>query len=366
MLIGAVRKFTPGFVKPENRETSQASEPSDDRSIVDKVIDLGKRAYRGINRPEFPTYKQSEKTYDAAIENFDLRDESRDRDVPLTVYYPKNKEELESSPVVVMSHGLAGNSLTYRYFGQHLAEHGYTVLQPTHVGSDTKSFLLKPSWNIIDDALGIFSQQELVDRGRDVSFALDQLAEGRLGEDVQSKVDLENVALAGHSFGALTTQAMAGVTVKDEEGREVPIQDDRFDAFIAMSPYGDSVPTHLLGMDPESYEEIKKPLLTLSGDKDWLFTGTGGPKVHLDTFYGAGSDRKYHVVIGNTFHASFAQVFGTLGPTKEMTNSTSLAFLDANLKGDEEAQAYLDKDLQRVAASRKSVALVHEGCGHEN
>ncbi|MCA9781870.1 MAG: hypothetical protein KC800_34365, partial [Candidatus Eremiobacteraeota bacterium] len=249
------------------------------------------------------------------------------------------------------SHGLAGNEYTYRYFGKHLASHGYTVLQPTHVGSDTASFIKKPGINI-------FSQHELVDRGKDVSFALDLLEQGKLPDNLSEKVDLEHVALAGHSFGALTAQAMAGVEVTDHEGHKVPIEDDRFDAYIAMSPYGDSLPTYLLGMDPKTYEKIEKPLLTISGDHDRLFTGTEGPRVHRDTFNGASSNHKYHLEIDKTVHASFAQVFGVVGMTAAMTNSTSLAFLDAHLQGNEKAHDYLVDELPKVARSRKSDAFI--------
>lgn len=335
--------------KSESQDSFEAQESGD--GFFDRMKGMAKRAIDGFSRPKLPLYKESEGEHQVSIERLNFRDESRGRDVPLVVYHPSNKEDLDKSPVVVFSHGLAGNEYTYRYFGKHLASHGYTVLQPTHVGSNTSSFVKRPGLNI-------FSQKELIDRGKDVSFALDLLQDGKLSKEISEKVDLENVALAGHSFGALTAQAMAGVVVKDHEGKEVPIQDDRFDAFIGMSPYGDSLPTHLLGMDPSTFDRIEKPLLTLSGDIDRLFTGTKGAKVHLDTFHGASSEHKYHVVIDKTLHAAFAQMYGLIGVTAALTNSTSMAFLDANLKGDKKAHDYLVDDLAKVAHSHKSVALV--------
>ena len=335
--------------EPNDSFVSEASSKLGD--FYDQAKDMAKRALKGLARPKLPLYKDGEGPYGTKIERFDFKDETRNRDIPLVVYSPENKDGLEKSPVVVFSHGLAGNEYTYRYFGKHLASHGYTVLQPTHVGSDTTSFIKRPGLNI-------YSQQELVDRGKDVSFALDLLEKGKLPLSVSEKVDLENVALAGHSFGALTAQAMAGVEVTDHEGHKVPIEDDRFDAYIAMSPYGDSLPTHLLGMNPKTYEKIEKPLLTISGDHDRLFTGTEGPRVHRDTFNGASSNHKYHLEIDKTVHASFAQVFGVVGMTAAMTNSTSLAFLDAHLQGNEKAHDYLVDELPKVARSRKSDAFI--------
>jgi pimeloyl-ACP methyl ester carboxylesterase len=332
-------------------DSFRAQDPSDAGGFFDWAKKVAKRALKGLARPKLPLYGEGDGPHDVAIERLGFRDDARDRDIPLVVYHPKDKENLEKSPVVVFSHGLAGNQYTYRYFGKHLASHGYTVLQPTHEGSDTTSFLKRPG-------VGIFSQRELMDRGKDVTFCLDLLEHGKLPAEVSSKVDMENVALAGHSFGALTAQAMAGVVVKDHSGLEVLVEDDRFDAYIGMSPYGDSLPTHLLGMDPETYDRIDKPLLTISGDHDRLFTGGEGPRVHRDTFNGASSKHKYHVEIDKTVHASFAQMFGLIGITAAMTNSTSLAFLDAHLKENEEAHEYLLHELPKVARSYNSDAFI--------
>ena len=368
MLIGSLTSRLLGQnQKPEARtsasESPQESENSDSfvseagtEGFFDGLRDLAGKAYAGLRRPKLPLYKDSAGEHEVSTQRFKFEDETRGRKIPMVVYSPKDLPEGEKSPVVVFSHGLAGNSYTYKYFGEHLASHGYTVLQPTHLGSDTTSFVRKPS-------LGIFSQKELVNRTKDVSYALDQLENGGLPEEITKNVDMENVALAGHSFGALTAQAMAGVDVKDKQGNEREVQDERIDAFIGMSPYGDSLPTHLLGMDPKSYSDIEKPLLTLSGDHDRLFTGTEGPDVHLDTFHGASSKHKYHLVIDKTLHASFAQVFGLVGITAAMTNSASLAFLDANLKQDKAAHEYLVDDLPKVALSRNSHAFVGPHCG---
>ena len=353
MLIGALRNKILPPPLPKDSFTCQEEEPV---GFLEGIRDLAQKAVEGLRRPKLPLYKEKTGEYRVAIERFDFKDDSRERKVPLTVYHPEGLEEGQKSPVVVFSHGLAGNELTYRYFGKHLANHGYTVLQPTHVGSDTTSFVRRPSLNI-------FSQKELVERTKDVSYALDLVENKVLPERITSHADLENVALAGHSFGALTAQAMAGVDVVDKKGAEAEVEDERIDAFIGMSPYGDSLPTHLLGMDPKSYGKIEKPLLTLSGDHDRIFTGTEGPNVHLDTFNGASSEHKYHVVIDKTMHASFGQVFGLIGITAAVANSTSMAFLDSTLKQDEAAHQYLLNDLSKVALSHDCHAFVGPHCG---
>ncbi len=281
-------------------------------------------------------------------------DESRGRKVPLNVYYPEKKGESkkEKSPVVVLSPGLGGNAATYRYLARHMASHGYLVLQPTHEGSNTKAMLTKTP-------LFSFTQKELIQRKADLSFSLDLLEGGKLPKEISATADTENTALVGHSFGALTAQAVAGVATRDKEGQEIDMAEERFDAFIAMSPYGDSVPTRILGMDPNTYSRVEQPIMYMSGDDDRTFTMGAGPKVHLTPYEGTASEDRYHVLVGGASHMDFAQVFGVADQnTADMTRSSSIAFLDAHLKGEDEARAYLADDLPRVARSRDSLASV--------
>lgn len=351
--------------KPRNARAEQPAAPresfaqnSGTDSLVGKVKTFAGRVLRGFSYPKEPAYKADKGDYKVAVSYKTVTDESRQRKIPMVMYYPKGLEEPGSSPVVVMSHGLAGNSATYQYFGQHLASHGYTVIQPTHVGSDTSAVLTRTP-------VLTFTQGELKHRVADIKYTLDmvQNKDERLPEALTDSADIKHVALAGHSFGAITAVAMAGTDVVDEHGKKVPVYDRRIDAFIAMSPYGDSLPSHLAGLDVETYDDIKKPMLYLSGSKDGLFTLGKGPHVHTKPFEDTGTDEKYHVVIGGTRHAEFAQVIGLFDRrTAEMTDSTSTAFLDAYLKNDKDAKSYLTDELPGVARTRDSWAFIgHAG-----
>lgn len=325
-----------------------------DSSLVDKVAGFAGRVLDGFRYPKEPAYKAQTGPYKVDASYTTVVDEKRQRKIPMAVYYPKGLAKKGSSPVVVMSHGLAGNALTYQYYGQHLASHGYTVLQPTHVGSDTKAVLTK-------SPVFTFTQGELKERVADIQYTLDMVEDRdkRLPAKLTDSADMKNVALAGHSFGAITGAAMAGAEVKDEEGEKIPLGDKRIDAFIAMSPYGDSLPSHLVGLDVGTYGNIEKPILYLSGSKDGLFTLGKGPTVHSGPFQGTGTDEKYHLVIGGTRHAEFAQVIGIFDRrTVEMTESTSTAFLDAYLKKDKAAREYLTDELPAIARTRDSWAFI--------
>ncbi len=337
---------------PEALEQFEKSSQGD--SWLDKIKSFGGRVLKGVSNTKVPAYKAGDGPYKVSARYTSFVDESRQRKIPMAVYYPKGMTKAKSSPVVVMSHGLAGNIATYQYFGKHLASHGYTVLQPTHVGSDTTAVLTK-------SPVFTFTQGELKQRAADIDFTLDLVEnkDKRLPKELTDSADMRRVALAGHSFGGITAVAMAGAEVKDDEGNRVPFQDKRIDAFISMSPYGDSLPSHLLGVDVNTYDKINKPILYLSGDKDGLFTFGKGPTAHSGPFQGTGTDDKYHVVIGGTRHAEFAQVVGLVDrKTVEMTGSTSTAFLDAYLKKDKAAKAYLTEELPAVARTRESWAFI--------
>lgn len=298
--------------------------------------------------PELPLYKEERGPCKVAKHTQAFRDEKRDRDIPVTVYYPENPEE--KSSVVVLSHGLGGNRVTYQYLGKHLASHGYTVIQPTHEGSDTMAMLTRtPVFS--------FTQEELVERAQDISFCLDLVEQNRLPQTICQDADMEKVALAGHSFGALTTTVMAGAVSRDEQGEPLQLKDERIDAFIAMSPFGDALPNRILNMDPESYQQIQQPILYMNGEHDRIFTLGKGSKVHSVPYQRTGSKDKYQVIVGDAYHLSFAQAYGLVDPeTTDMTRSTSVAFLDAHLHNQPEARAYLADELPVAARSRDSLA----------
>ena len=315
---------------------------------VEQLKKIATTAAKELFPEELPLYKEELGPYKPAVHKEEFVDPERGRSIPLTVHYPEDSSK--PSPVMILSHGLAGNATTYRYLGKHLASHGYTVLQPTHVGSDTKAVLKKTIFFAFD-------QEELVDRSEDVKFCLDLLESDALPEQIKENVDLENVALAGHSFGALTAQALAGLKVQDESGNSLIEKDERIDAFVAMSPYGDSLPSSLLGFDLDTYENIDQPILLMHGEDDDLFTLGKGSKVHSLPFQEAASADKYQVIVGGAGHLSFAQPVGILDPeTTDITKSTTLAFLDAHLLNQPAARAYLSDELSEVARSRKSEA----------
>lgn len=280
-----------------------------------------------------------------------FRDRQRSLEVPLTIHFPRGLEAGQRCPVVVISPGLGAHPQATRFLEKHLASHGYIVLQPSHLGSDWGAVFTRTP-------LGAFTQKELLNRVNDIRLTLSLLEESRLPPYLLARADLERMALAGHSFGAMTAQAIAGVPVYNNEGIPLELADDRFKVFIGMSPFGDSFPTRRLGFDLSNYRRITRPFLFMSGDKDDLFTLGKGAQAHLGPFQKIASAVRYHVLIGNTRHADFSEILGVLRKqTAQVVNSTSTAFLDAYLSGIPEARTYLEEQLQSAVRRYQSWAL---------
>ncbi|MDJ0900636.1 MAG: alpha/beta hydrolase [Xenococcus sp. MO_188.B8] len=136
-----------------------------------------------------------------------LRDRSRDRNFEVDVYQPE-AWRAGQTPVVIISHGLSSSPQNFGYYAEHLASYGYVVAVPQHPGSDSQQLQdLKAGLS-----RQIFLTSEFVDRPKDLSSVIDEL-ERRNKADFAGKLDLNRVAVIGHSFGGYTALAIAGATI---------------------------------------------------------------------------------------------------------------------------------------------------------
>jgi len=119
-------------------------------------------------------------------------------------------ERSSPAPLVVISHGIGSDRMTFAYLAEHLASHGFAVLVPEHAGSNAKHLqaLLRGSEN------EIAKPSEFDDRPLDIRFWLDYLEKKVASSEVWAQaIDPDAVIVIGHSFGAYTALALAGATV---------------------------------------------------------------------------------------------------------------------------------------------------------
>lgn len=140
-------------------------------------------------------------------ETLTLTDTSRNRTFYVLVFAPQTYRT-NKTPVVIISHGLASRPEDFADVGQYLASYGYVVAIPQHPGSDTK----QKEALLNGTSREVFDVKEFIDRPKDISFVIDEL-ERRNQSEFGGRLDLENVGVAGHSFGGYTALAVAGAEI---------------------------------------------------------------------------------------------------------------------------------------------------------
>lgn len=274
------------------------------------------------------------------------RDARRDRSVPYLIRYPDGATG--PVPVVIFSHGLGGSRRGAAYYGEHLASHGYVVVMVQHPGSDVSVWNgVRPDPGNVDQGLlarAIADPRVTLNRFFDIPFALDQLtlmnaADGPL----KGRMDLTRIGMSGHSFGAVTTQAMAGQVYPG--GRSLP--EPRFTAFLAMSPSAARD-----GDNAAAFGSITRPFLSLTGTEDSFTVGAGQtpaevvagrqqPFAHM-----SGPDMLVLLTGGDHMVFSGRQEVGAPARPNDARHrqiilAAALAWWDAWLKDDPTALAYL-------------------------
>lgn len=267
----------------------------------------------------------------------------QNREIPYKAYYPSGYEGARL-PLIVWSHGLGGSCDGAGFLGRHMASRGYIVLHVTHRGTDTSLWEGKPGhpWDNIRAAR--ISRKVTLARFQDIPFVLDQVMAGHeFGEGVEDLLDAACIGMSGHSFGAITTQVMAGQML-GKRNRKYRLFENRFKAAIAYCPS----PTynHSEGHE-EIYGSIDLPTFYMTGTDD------DSPVSHFDYTYrlpiykSAQGDDQHLIVIDEADHMVFAGSRGKLGANplrsvhEDIIKTSSQAFWDAYLKEDADAFAWL-------------------------
>ncbi len=273
-----------------------------------------------------------------------VTDTHRHRDLPIRAYLPTGTN---AAPVVLFSHGLGGNREGAAYLGRHWAARGYVAVFLQHPGSDDGVWRNQPQLERHRALREAASGPNFLLRVQDVPAVLDQLArwQDTTNHPLAGRMNLERVGMSGHSFGAVTTQAVSGQTAP---GGGQPFTDRRIRAAIAFSP---SEPAR--GSPAQAFGKVAIPWLLMTGTKDVARLGgttIGAASVaqRLSVFPALPPGSKYELVLHEAQHSAFTDraLPGDSGPRNPNHHrailALSTAFWDAYLKGDAAARAWLD------------------------
>ncbi|WP_424192394.1 alpha/beta hydrolase family protein [Ampullimonas aquatilis] len=301
-------------------------------------------------------YEQSG-TYSVNVIDQVWRDTSRNRDVPIKLRIPQSERKL---PVILFSHGLGGSTNSGKLWGEHWASHGYIVIHVQHKGSDESVWQGKPGLDAAMSMKSAANPMQLIERTRDIKFILDSLTKrvATPGDHPLQYADLAHIGMAGHSFGAITTQAIAGQQMGPFGNRAA---DARIGAAIAFSP---SPSFRNTGGNP--FAKIERPFFSMTGTLDGELPGGLGTAAVNRTkpFEMMPAGNKYLVVFKDADHMIFSgQNIETTTRSKQARNpasmsadkhvikagnALSIAFWNAYLKSDEAARNWLQKQAGEV------------------
>ncbi len=284
----------------------------------------------------------------ATVSHVQWQDPARDRVVPVKLYRPRGAPG--PWPVVLLSHGLGGSRNIMGYWARHLATRGYAVVAPQHLGSDItlshKDNLLAAYWALWRAGR---DPNNYVLRAGDLSFCLNRLAVlNREPGPWQGRLDLANLAVAGHSMGALSALIAAG----QDFGFGGALREPLFKAFVALSP---PVPT---SREPKDmYRPIALPGLHISGSRDVARLGaTPAHRRRAPFDHIVRADQYLLWLEGGDHRSPLGYPAGPERPEHEarfhqLILLASDAFLDAYLRGEKAARAWLQGPaLARAAA----------------
>ena len=176
--LNVLEKFPTGALRVDSKQGLEIIKE------LSKVVQTNAKAIAAVDRAAEKERQETEQGI-AKVRNLNLlipgeyryrkqkltmEDTNRDRIFPVELYLPQKKGS-QSSPLVVISHGLGSDLTTFAYLAKHLASHGFAVAVPEHPGSSARQIEALLSGLDSD----VTPPQELIDRPLDIKFLLDTL-----------------------------------------------------------------------------------------------------------------------------------------------------------------------------------------------
>ncbi|MET0944294.1 MAG: alpha/beta hydrolase [Flavobacterium sp.] len=138
--------------------------------------------------------------YDVKLDSLELFDKSRNRIIPVALYYPKTSTKINKQQVIIFSHGYGenkgGDNRIYSYLTENLASKGYFVISIQHELPNDELLAMegdlkvtrKPNW----------------ERGcQNILFVINEFIK------TKPELDFKRLTLIGHSNGGDMTALFA-------------------------------------------------------------------------------------------------------------------------------------------------------------
>ena len=250
-------------------------------------------------------------------------------------------EKLAKYPVFIFSHGITGSRHLHQILFEHLASKGYVVFAPDH--SFDANLTIFPDGKIADyrseitghpDSV-LIREKQINTRAFDIGFIIDQIKKietGIIDSKLSGKLDLNRIALGGHSYGGATA------VLASHDNKIVK-------ACVVLDSWINPVPEKVIS------EGIDVPFLFM-GRPNWDDSDYPSNYKELARLIASSSKETYYLRINHTLHLDYTDIplmsplvkyvmdVGDLKPstTLSLINDLVLQFLEVHL---------LEKDYKR-------------------
>lgn len=275
----------------------------------------------------------------------------------------------EKLPLILYFHGAYGYRREVAHVATHLASRGYIVAAPDFPGD-----------NIADLKLGVENDETLsqpvdvsaVNRPYQASFVLDSLLSD---SDFAPFIDVDNIGTFGQSMGGFTSLRLNSIDARPKASLPIaPLygkndwvpQLNRIESQLRTDDWNRPVSTLLLAGERDTFvllpylrelaEKLREPkrlaILRNAGHFHWALGAEQGHEIFRQSYLSGNiTDREVNGrAIGEAMRP-----FSELAPAwhaADTARALCLAHFDENLKGNSDAQAFLDNNLAETFAAR--------------
>ena len=212
-------------------------------------------------------------------------------------YYFYIPRGIKKARLVIFSHGALSEPQSYKDLLFHWASQGFIVAAPLHDDAilETGPTLRKTvsgevsSWDIAPLLQDPNAWKNRVDRCVECIEIAHEIANTGGFE-----IPEDRIVIAGHGYGAYTTQLLMGAEVTGPNGNKLRFRDDRFFAGISLSTQGPGI----MGLDENSWKPVASPMLHVLSEGEDDFTGQSW-ETRSQAFSLSASGYKHLAVIRN-------------------------------------------------------------------
>ena len=259
----------------------------------------------------YPAFKNAEMTPEPYLDFIDLRAKTLAGAGAIPEFFPSHLNHIYTNsfknipfiksdqlmPVVIFSHGITGTRHLHQAMYEFLVSRGFIVIAPDH--SFDANLTIFPDGRLADYRSNITGHTDSVNvrkmqmntRVADISFILDQLNKIQSGEiesQINAKIDLERVAVGGHSYGGSTA------TVASQ-------RDDRIKACFVLDSWISPIPQETID------DGVHVPFIFM-GRPTWSGSDYPGNYPKLDSLMAHSSNPKYRLIIRGTKHLDYSDI----------------------------------------------------------